>query len=318
MADENPPPTTQPDVQTQIDGLSSRMKEMTETITTLVKAITPGNAVAQSDVNSVESDPQTVHSAPPDPLRVIPEQEMGTDSLISTASGGTDHTYPIQEPTAAFLDVAFRLKKPAENKTRREWVERFQVPECDATRCPKLDSIIEDVVKKDAVDEDSQLSRLQNFYLDSVGPLVAAFEELSKDAPDADLVSGAVQQALLFLGSANAHVSQVRRTKILNRLNRDVKGLAKDIDFSKSAPYLFGEGIEQKIKDRAEAVRVLRRTTSSEFKPKQFFPGSSSQGSGSGRGRFQPQFRYHPYQHPKSFGGPKRTFQKPAPRGRGQ
>ena len=66
-----------------------------------------------------------------------------------------DHTYPIQESTTAFLNLAFRLKKPVENKTRKGWEEKFQVPECDATRCPKLDSIIEDVIKKDAVDEDS-------------------------------------------------------------------------------------------------------------------------------------------------------------------
>ena len=80
-------------------------------------------------------------------------------------------------------------------------------------RCPKLDSLIEDVIKKDAVDEDSQLSRLQNFYLDTVGPLVAAFEELGKDDPDPDLVGAAMQQALLFLGNANTHVSHVQRTK---------------------------------------------------------------------------------------------------------
>ena len=158
--------------------------------------------------------------------------------------------------------------------------------------------IIGDVIKKDAVDEDSQLSRFQNFYLDTVGPLVAAFEELDKEEPDAHLVGAAVQQALLFLGNANAHVSHVRRMKTLNWLNRDCKGLAKDIDFSKSSPYLFGEGIEQKIKDQAEAVRVLRCTT--DYRPKQFFPGSSSQGSGYGRGRYQPQFRYQPYQHPRS------------------
>jgi len=76
--DENPPPpVTQPGVQIQIEGLASRLKEMMETITTLVKAIMPRNAVAQSDVNSIE-DSQMAHSA----TRLIPEQEMGADSLI--------------------------------------------------------------------------------------------------------------------------------------------------------------------------------------------------------------------------------------------
>ena len=52
------------------------------------------------------------------------------------------------------------------------------------------------------MDEDSQLSHFQNFYLDTVGPLVAAFEKLGKDEPDPDLVGAAMQQALLFLGNA--------------------------------------------------------------------------------------------------------------------
>ena len=40
------------------------------------------------------------------------------------------------------------------------------------TRCPKLDTIIEEVVKKDTIDEDWELLRLQNFFMDTTGPLV--------------------------------------------------------------------------------------------------------------------------------------------------
>ena len=76
-------------------------------------------------------------------------------------------------------------------------------------RCPKLDSIIEDIIKKDTVDEDSQLTHLQNIYLDTIGLLVVEFEELGKDEPDADLVGATMQQTLLILGNANAHVSHV-------------------------------------------------------------------------------------------------------------
>ena len=44
-----------------------------------------------------------------------------------------------------------------------------------ATRCLKLNTIIKGVVKRDSLDEDRELSRLQNFILDTAGPLVAAF-----------------------------------------------------------------------------------------------------------------------------------------------
>ena len=206
------------DVQSQLTDLSKEMKEMAASISTLVKAITPNNAVAQSDPSSV-ADPETVHEADTDPIRVTASgvEKEGDNHL--DRDNDDSSTYPIQESTSAFLELAFGLRKPVDNKTRKTWESKFRVPECDSIRCPKLDTIIEDVVKKDAVDEDKELSRLQNFFLDAVGPLVAAFEELSKDEPDADRTGAAVQQALLFLGNASTHLSHVRRTKILKRLN---------------------------------------------------------------------------------------------------
>ena len=154
--------------------------------------------------------------------------------------------------------------------------------------------IIEEVVKKDTIDDDCECLCLQNF-LDATGALVAAFKELSKDEPDPDLIGAAMQHSLLFLGNASAHLSHLRRTKIPKRLNRDVQGLAKDTDFSETAPFLFGKRIEQKIKERMETVGVLRRMTG-KLKPKLFFQWGSSQGSGFGRSsRYQLQTRYHPY-----------------------
>ena len=229
-----------------------------------------------------------------------------------------NNTYAIEESTRAFLELAFALKKPADNKTRKTWETKFKVPESDATRCPKLDTIIEGVVRKDSLDEDRELSRLQNFMLDTAGPLVATFEELGKDEPDPDRVSVAIQQALLFLGNASAHFSQIRHTKILKRLNPEVQSLAKDMDFSQSAPYLFGQGMEPKIKERVDAVRMLKRTTDTEFKPKNFFRGGSSQTSGTGRSRYQTQARYQPYNQNQRRFGPRRTFSKTNRRGWGQ
>ena len=93
------------------------------------------------------------------------------------------------------------------------------------TRSPKPYAIIEEVVKKDTIDEDRELSRLWNFFLDTRWPLVAAFEELSKEEPNADLSYAAVQQALLFLGNTSTHVSHVYCMKIFKCLNWDVQGL---------------------------------------------------------------------------------------------
>jgi len=70
------------------------------------------------------------------------------------------------------------------------------------------------------VDEDSQLSHFQNFYLDTVTTLVATFEELSKDEPDPDLVSAAQCSASIAVFGQCQH--QLRQTKILNWLNQNV------------------------------------------------------------------------------------------------
>ena len=46
------------------------------------------------------------------------------------------------------------LKKPMDNKTRKTWEIKFKVPESNAKRCPKLNTIIERVVRKDSLDND--------------------------------------------------------------------------------------------------------------------------------------------------------------------
>ena len=79
--------------------------------------------------------------------------------------------------------------------------DKIQSSRSNAARIPKLDTIIEGVVKKDSLDDDKELSRLQNFMhdlvLDTASPLEATFKELGKDEPDPDSVSTMIQQATL-------------------------------------------------------------------------------------------------------------------------
>ena len=111
---------------------------------------------------------------------------------------------------------------------------------------------------KDAVELDRKLSRLQNFVLDAAGSLVAAMEELTVlDKPDPEVVLSAIQQALMFVGNASAHLNLERRSKALSHLNLDLKSLVEDEEFSPAASYLFGPGFEKKAKERLEAVECL-------------------------------------------------------------
>ena len=158
--DDQPPLITTSEVQGQLDGLLKGMKKMGASITTPVKAITlKDNAATQSGSDGV-MDPQTVPENATDPRRA-----QDTES-VKEGDGHVDHeaddssTYPIQESTSAFLKLAFRLKKPIDNKTHKTWQAKFRIPECDVTRYPKLDTIIKEVIKKYAIDEDQELSRL--------------------------------------------------------------------------------------------------------------------------------------------------------------
>jgi len=129
------------DIQSQLTDLSKEMKEMAASNSTLVKAIIINNAVAQSDPSSI-ADPEMVHKAGTDPIRVtVSGIKKKGDSHLDRDNDNSS-TYPIQESTSAFLELTFGLRKPIDNKTCKAWEAKFQVPECDATRCPKLDTII--------------------------------------------------------------------------------------------------------------------------------------------------------------------------------
>ena len=90
-------------------------------------------------------DPRTVQGMT-DPLRVT--EELGTEHMLTEDDNAgmllndENDTYTIEESTQAFLEMAFALKKPTDDKTTKIWKTKFKVPESDATRCSKLDTII--------------------------------------------------------------------------------------------------------------------------------------------------------------------------------
>jgi len=127
--------------------------------------------------------------------------------------------------------VTFALKKPVENKTLVAWESRLDAPHCDITRCPKLDPIVEAVLRNG---RGQPVVTTTEFY---VGCNASTSDCLRGEEPDADRMSAAVQQALLFLGNTSAHFSQLRRSKNLKKLNPDAQSLGKDADFSQAAPY---------------------------------------------------------------------------------
>lgn len=154
----------------------------------------------------------------------------------------------------------FCLPKPANNATRRSWLDKFVLPLGDKTCCPKRNSLIKGELSKEALEAHRKLSRLQNFTLNAAAPLVAALEKLTKKKePDPTAITSAIQLGLHFLGNVSAQFSVKRCCKALVRLNPDLKSMAEDEDFSQAPPFLFGPGFKKKAKERTDALEYLQK-----------------------------------------------------------
>lgn len=93
------------------------------------------------------------------PLRVMEEQD-NEPIIIDEAKNsgllndGNSDTYSIEDSTWAFLELAFAVKKTHRQQDPQAWKTKYRLLKCDTIRCPKLDTIVEKVFKKDALHKD--------------------------------------------------------------------------------------------------------------------------------------------------------------------
>ena len=152
-----------------------------------------------------------------------------------------------------------------ENNTRREICGRYPVPETDMTRTPKLDEIFTSSESKfqknaEAKSVEKDLLHVTACTLDVARPLIDIIEGVNSGwLSPADAKDRAID-ALTLLGNTIAHTSQIRRKWVLKVCNPDITSLAENKDlFTKAPPMLFGKGFENKMQDRAEALKVLHK-----------------------------------------------------------
>jgi len=79
------------------------------------------------------------------------------------------------------------------------------VPNCDQISCAKLDGFWKAV---DAIKADGYLSRLQQFWLDAISPLVAILECAEAGDLTPEKAVSSVQVALCLMGNAHQHMAQ--------------------------------------------------------------------------------------------------------------
>ena len=185
--------------------------------------------------------------------------------------------YVPSEETGKFLKSL--VDKPLKNEKRKSKANKFPLPACDPAHPPKLDDSLTCLIPKAARSNDRFLSKLQQFCMDGMGPLIFLYEQLQKnEPPDADTLKAAVKCSLSLMANASAHFTVERRKSIMKHLNNDLKPLA-EAQYPERGPFLFGEGFGAKAKATADSIKALKGIQSQ----KRF--------SGSGDSKFKPQSR---------------------------
>ena len=180
-------------------------------------------------------------------------------------------TIELSENNKSLLSSAFSTTLT--NGERRRIRNTFPTSGVQQTRCPRLDSIFKSSsVKSEVKTNDAELARVQAFVLDPVGPRIKMLHCLDEEEYSIEDARSDLTDALRLLGNASAQISHTRRKKILKAVNPEIQDLAGEEELFKTAsPRLFGEGFEQKMKDRAESMKLLSRAKAPT--PRKFFRG---------------------------------------------
>jgi len=88
--------------------------------------------------------------------------------------------YKVSKDTAEFVNSAFSSMAP--NPVRRQWRERFGIPQLDALMTPKMDPLVKSRIHPATKSRDTHLSKQQALFLDASGPLVHLQTPRCRDA----------------------------------------------------------------------------------------------------------------------------------------
>ena len=133
---------------------------------------------------------------------------------------------------------------------------------------------------------DRQLAKVQSLLLDSLAPLSTLLEMHNRgEQLNGQETIKAVKTAVQLIGNSSAHLSHLRRVKVISDLNKALLPIVEeDKNFSAAAPQLFGPEFAQKGKDMVDQMKAMRVTTSRKpDRRPQFFRGGPPNRGGFGQ-----------------------------------
>ncbi len=170
--------------------------------------------------------------------------------------GGSEQLVEVSEQTEKLLKGSCTRSVP--NESRRKIRSGFHLPKVPATRTPRLDQFLRTEIPQATRSLDKDLSKLQTFVLDALAPLTALLET-DVDSLTHQHLNKATTAAVQLLGNANAHISRLRREKIVGALNKSLLPLVKeDTPYMEAAPDLFGSDFAKRSKEFLEQVKTIR------------------------------------------------------------
>lgn len=187
--------------------------------------------------------------------------DFSTTPHFSDEEDGLD-LVEVSEETHRFLKTV--CIRSMSNELRRRTRSAFRFPKVAATRTPKVDQVIKSLVPQSIKTTDKELSRLQTFVLDSMAPLAALMEQVSHHSDEVSIedVKAATLTATELIGNASAHISRLRREKLVSSINKSLLPLAQeDGAFLEVAPNLFGPDFSKRAKDHLDQVKSLKAAT---------------------------------------------------------
>ena len=272
------------------EELAKNLETLTESVKSIQdKLVTLERGATHSGTDPLQAGSGMQHSStdlaglnpPPSKKTRVEEEEVISDEELEDTDASHGPLVTLSEAAAAFLEAAFSTK--LDNNARKAKGKTNGTPDSRWIQCAKLDPVVSANVSAAARTADRASSRIQNFWLDAVNPLIFLLEKAEELEMPAEVING-IQTSLQLMGNANYQHSMDRRHALMMQLNPKLKHLFSHKDFKDAAPFLFGEKFGTLAKDRLEAAEVLRKSTSTENSKRGFQKGhfqKNSRGGGS-------------------------------------
>lgn len=236
-------------------------------------------------------------------------------SLVRSREG----TIKVPKPIQKYLSK--HLKQCLTKEQREALFKEHPRPDLEVTLAPKVDKYISDFLgKKLPKEQDTELMKVQTAVLACLRPLTSAWQELLEQGLEQDTdmtvpakdVLALIQRSVCLIGNASEYISQTRRAKILESIDKTWGKFGTDE--YRSSDTLFGQEFQSSLTDKVEkdvalskAVSIMKRNQRGKEQP-----SSSSRKEGQSYTRFfrgGPPARYGGRQGKSSYPYTPHTFQ---------